>query len=189
LLSCLGRNSEALAHFERGLAVEPQVTWLWINEARALYHLGRNGEALGALDRARPFADGASDEHTIATSTALVLTALGRDEEALPAYDRALALDPLCEEAWTGMGELLLHLGQLDRALKVLDHATRLDEGHAPAWHQKAAVLRALSRADEAAAAEERGTALDIAREEAARTLLPLEPAPGLDASPQEPAG
>jgi soluble lytic murein transglycosylase len=76
-LVALGRRNEALAEFERFLAVAPQDGTAWIEYGRALERAGERDKALVAYRAA-----GAAGAH----DAGLLLESLGREDEAIAAY-------------------------------------------------------------------------------------------------------
>ena len=90
-LKNLGRFDEALASYDRALAIIPGYADALYNRGVTLQELGRFDEAVDSYDRAlaiQPAHFGALGNRGAA------LQALKRMDEALASYDRALALRP-----------------------------------------------------------------------------------------------
>jgi len=145
------RYAEALAAYDRALALDPQWALAWTNKGATLNGLGRNDEALAASDRALAL----DPQDAFAwNDKGNALRALRRFDEALAAYDRALALDPQFAIAWHGKGNALSDLRRFDETLAAYDRALALDPKFAFAWNGKIELLKWLGRTAEALAAE-----------------------------------
>ncbi len=182
-----GRRDEALAAYDRALALDPNDAAAWYNKGVALAALGRRDEALAAYDRALAL-DPNRRSRKPGPTRATSLAALGRRDEALAAYDRALASTRIpgqgnSLDAWAAATRrsppttapwhstrmrmpgttraTLAALGRRDEALAAYDRALALDPTLAQAWYNKGVSLDALGRRDEALAAYDRALALD----------------------------
>lgn len=111
--SLLGLDVEALADFDRSLALEAEAVALHFDRALTLNRLGRFADALTAL-QALP--DDLWSEARAQLLNAQILENLGRADEALLAYQRAAELDPASGLAWSLRGHLLRHMGRLPEA-------------------------------------------------------------------------
>jgi tetratricopeptide (TPR) repeat protein len=86
-----GRPSEALASYQRALAVRPDCVPALNNRGVALRNPGCPAEALASFDAALEI----QPEHLDALNNrGKALVDLGREDEALPSFDKALAIDP-----------------------------------------------------------------------------------------------
>ncbi len=133
-LSSTGRFEDALAAYDRALALDPDDFCAHSNRGAALLALGRFEDALAAFDRALALDP---DNAAIHTNRGAALHALGRFEDALAAFDRALALDPGFAAAHENKGIVMAVIGDFDRALAELDAASRLaptGAGAGSAW-------------------------------------------------------
>lgn len=123
-LQDLRRPEEALASYDRALALKPDSAEALNNRGNVLRELKRPEEALSSYDRAlglKPDSAGALCNRGTA------LQDLGRPEEALTSYDRALALKPdsvvlLCNRA-TALQELRRHEEAARSLARVLELA------------------------------------------------------------------
>jgi tetratricopeptide (TPR) repeat protein len=104
----LKRHAEALASYNRAVALWPRHAPLLCNRGNALYALGRKLEALASLDRAIAIDPHYVDAHF---NRANVLLALGRKTDALASLDQAAALAPDHSEAQFNRAVLRLRLG------------------------------------------------------------------------------
>ena len=102
MLCLLGRFEEAVAAYDRALAIQPDAE-SFNNRGNALQNLNRPAEALASFDRAL-----ALDPRNIQAlyKRGVMLTEMGRSDEALATYDRVLALAPNHAEALNNRGYL-----------------------------------------------------------------------------------
>ena len=94
------RFMEAIATYDKFLALEPGLAEIHNNRGIVLERLGRHANALDGYDRALSLAPNSE----MRTRTAGTMHHLGRHDDALAAYERALALTPDVAEAWLGRG-------------------------------------------------------------------------------------
>jgi len=87
----LGRYAEALAAYERPLAVNPKDVKARVCLANALFDLGRIEEAMAHFDQALAINPKDSDAYN---GRGVSLRALGRLNEAIQAFETAIALEP-----------------------------------------------------------------------------------------------
>lgn len=113
-----GKFDEALAAFERMLALDPKLAAAWVGKGSMLVHLDRFEEALVTYDMALALDPEDASEWVAKTWTAkaAVLNVLNRGEEALAAYNHALALDDKYANTWTGKARTLRALGRTAEA-------------------------------------------------------------------------
>ena len=90
-LQALMRFPEAVASYDRALAIKPDHAKALNSRGRALQALKRNAEALASFDRALAVKP---DFAEALYNRGLLLQILRRLEEAIASYDRALAIDP-----------------------------------------------------------------------------------------------
>jgi serine/threonine protein kinase/Tfp pilus assembly protein PilF len=145
-LGALGRFEEAIACFDRALAIEPRDAMAWSNKGAVLVELGRCEDAIACFDKAL-----ASDpRHALAWhNKAGALVELGRRLEAMACYDKALAIDLRYVEAWNNKGRSLAFFEQHEEAIACFDKALSIDPRHGAAWLNKGGSLRALGRHEE----------------------------------------
>jgi tetratricopeptide (TPR) repeat protein len=109
-----GRNTAALVHLDRALALRPDFAEAWSNRGALLKSVGRHADALESFSRAL----GLQPDHvSVLNNRAALLQELGRNQEALADYDRALALQPDYPEALSNRGIVLQALGRHEEAL------------------------------------------------------------------------
>jgi serine/threonine-protein kinase len=140
------RFDKAEREFRNALALAPDDPAVHHWYGVFLYAVGRAGESVSELQRAReldPF--GA----TIATDGAFALYAAGRLDDALAEARRAWALDTTRSDTYLVMGFIQLARGRADSAASLLETARRLGIGVDIRGYLSAA-YRALGRAGEA---------------------------------------
>jgi len=151
-----GRHEEALAAFDKALALKPDNAFAWNNRGSTLRNLGRYEEALAAFDKALALKP---DNAFAWNNRGSTLRNLGRYEEALAANDNALALKPDHASAWNNRGNTLNDLGRYEEALAACDKALVLKPDNAIAWNNRGNALDGLGRYEEALAAYDKALA------------------------------
>ena len=161
VLAALGDVQGAEAAYDRAVAADGSLAWLW--RARADLFLGedRAAEALEAADLASTLSP---TDSSLAVLRGSLLLQLGRTEESLEAVARALELDPTNPLHHYLHGLALLETDQVASALAAFDRARELDGGAAlgpelHAWRGEA--LRRLERHAEAMEAFDESLLLD----------------------------
>jgi tetratricopeptide (TPR) repeat protein/tRNA A-37 threonylcarbamoyl transferase component Bud32 len=143
----LGRIEEALACFDRALAIAPWLKEAWANKGIALFDLCRLEEAIQCENRAleldpmdaRPW-----------NEKALCLYELHRFDEALAHYDKALELNSQAADCWSNRGITLFSLGRYEDAIHSYDRALRLNAHDPVYWANKSNSLQELGRIEDA---------------------------------------
>jgi len=146
LLSQQGRASEALASFDRAIALKPHAAGARHNRAQALFALGRMAEARAELDTV---VSSQPDLHAAWNLLGSVLAAQG-DPKAEQAYRRALMLRPDHPETHYNLGVFFLEGGRLDEAITCYRKALALRAPFVAAHNNLANALRARGRIDDA---------------------------------------
>jgi tetratricopeptide (TPR) repeat protein len=126
-----GHHEEALACFDRALALRRDIPQIWANRGRALRSLERAEEAEPDLREALRLRPDLADAHT---ELARVLDCLGRFDEAEACARTALRLQPEDAAAHSTLGYILYHLGRLAEAQASCRTGLRL-QPEAPGWH------------------------------------------------------
>ncbi len=156
-LHTLGRGAEAVARYERALALTPRAE-IFNNRGVALEALGRLDEALESFNQA---VGCRSDYAAALVNRGGVLCALGRWAQALADYDQALALVPdQGPPYWNNRG---LALGELDRWAEAADSFARslaLDPAYGDAQANLSVAQRRLGQLEAALESGERALAL-----------------------------
>jgi len=71
------------------------------------------------------------------------MTLYGEDNfnESIQAYNKAIQLNPLNEEAWSGIGVDLAALGRYNEALQAFDRATKVNSSYAEGWYNMGVIF------------------------------------------------
>lgn len=144
-----GRPGEALALFDRGLAVEPDAADLLNDRALALGALGRTTEAIATYERAARV-DPMQAE--VRSNLGNLLAAAGRYDEALAAYREAVRIRPSYAEAHNNLANVLALRGETTDALDHYARALAIDPGYVEAHRNMAEVLMGAGRVADACA-------------------------------------
>jgi len=156
-LAGLQRFAEAIASYDRALALRPGDAAVHYNRGNALLALGKPHDALQSYERAlraRP------DYAEALCNRGAALAALGRNAEALASYDRALALAPDSAEALSNRGNALKALGRFEDALASYERALAGRPDDVQAHFNRGVTLHELKRHELALASYERALAL-----------------------------
>jgi tetratricopeptide (TPR) repeat protein len=156
-LKDLKRFDEAIASFDRALAIEPRFAGAHNNRGNTFRALERYDEALESYGRGlaiRP-----NDPGTI-HNRGVALFRSGRFDEALASLDRAVALRPDFAEAWADRGIVLRATKRFEEALASCDKAIALAPRIAELHDLRANVLLKLKRFEDALASCDRAIAL-----------------------------
>ncbi len=155
----LHEYAEALALFDRILAIWPADAAALLGRGHMLWHVGRGDEALAALDLVIATEPDRAEAHDLRGS---VLRLLGRSGEALAAHDRAVALAPDAVTYRINRGNALHYaLARSEESLPEYDRALALDPDDADAWRGRGDVLYALGRFEESLVAHDRAIQLE----------------------------
>jgi protein O-GlcNAc transferase len=154
----LNRYDEALASYERALAIQADDSDTLNRRATALHALKRHEEALVSCDQALAIKSDFADAWN---NRGNALLDLGRHEEALASYDHALQIDPRNPEALNGRGNTLRSLDRHDEALASYDEALATRPDFAVVLNNRGTELRYLNRHEEAAETLERLLGVD----------------------------
>ena len=142
-----GDFSTAVAHFRRGLELEPHNASLGHMLGTALYQQGQTDAAVRQFEEVLRW----SPKHTRALfSLGVILESQKRDEEAIARFADAVKYEPDFVEARLGLAHCLQLVGRLDQSLPQYRHVVKVDPRRVDAWVDAANVLMALGRYQEA---------------------------------------
>ncbi|MGZ3623939.1 MAG: tetratricopeptide repeat protein [Ktedonobacteraceae bacterium] len=162
VLAMINDDSEAIVAFDHMLTLDPDNVRSYhalVLKGISLSTLGRNEEALVALNRALAF-DHYQIDAWVLKST--ILAQLNQYDEALVALNHALTIDPTNAEAWYRKGTILVVLTKRDaEAVTAFEQALAINPTNATAWYLKGTSLRALMQHEEAIVAFDHTLALD----------------------------
>jgi len=156
-LNELKRYEEAIASYDRALAINPDDHGVWNIRGIALFNLGQFEEAIASSDRALAINP---DFHEAWYNRGIALGNLGQFEEALASWDRALAINPDYHYAWNGRGFALGNLGQFEEAIASYDRALAIKPDFHEAWYNRGIALFNLGQFEEAIASYDRALAI-----------------------------
>lgn len=144
-----GRGAEALADYDRIVALDPQNWEAWNNRGIVLDQFERHEDALASYDRANALHPG--DDNVLHNRGAALICLL-RYDKALPLFERLIASDPERADNWSCHGVALASLMHLDEALASFEKGLALDPQSLRALNGKGMALVALGRLEEAIA-------------------------------------
>jgi hypothetical protein len=116
-LAALGQPDEAVAHYERALALRPDYAEAHNNLGTVLMAQGQVAQAAERHQRAIALKPGLATAHL---NLGIALSAQGKRDEAVDCYRQALAHDPNHAEAHNNLGGALLAHGALSEAVGLL---------------------------------------------------------------------
>lgn len=129
-----GQHEDAVQDYARVLKLQPEWPWVRFNQAVSLSRLGKNQEALAALEEAQRQGQPSVSLHRLA---AQLHQQLGEQQEALQQQEMALRVTPSSSQDWVDRG--LLNLSRDPRmAAEDFENAIRLEPQSLDA-HQKLA--------------------------------------------------
>jgi tetratricopeptide (TPR) repeat protein len=152
-LTVLDRNGEALASYNRAIALDPDFVEAHNNRGNTLRALRRPAEALASFERAlaiRP------DYVEAFCNRGNALIALGRIDEALASFDRALALKPTYADALINRAAGLRLLGREAEAAVSYRQALAVNPDHIETLIGLGNCMQSLQHYDEALACSDR---------------------------------
>ncbi len=157
-LTELGKYVEAVATYDRAIALQPDDAWAWARKGRTLRLLGRLPGALEAYDQALRL----HPSYAWAwKGKGIVLEKLGRYEEALDCHRAAAQIDPDDVWNWYNQAESLQALGRTDEALQALERGLSIDPRHANSWGRLGQLQRTLGHHQAAVEAYRKATEID----------------------------
>jgi tetratricopeptide (TPR) repeat protein len=138
VLRNVGRQWEAIDHYERAVALEPAYSDTYLHLAELLVEVGQSERALSWCDRGMDYH---AQNPLLHLARAIALRARERLDEALKSCETAIALQPTCAEAWDKRGAALQELGRPREALESYSAAIRLRPDFSHAYHHASLVL------------------------------------------------
>jgi predicted O-linked N-acetylglucosamine transferase (SPINDLY family) len=158
MASGAGRVEEAIGHFQRSVALDPQGVAAWFNLGNARCKLRQPDEAIESYLAALRLAPADADIHTNLGASQL---AAGRRDEARASLQRALALRSDHAEAWMQLGFTWHAENNLERAVDCFRRAVEAQPKSAAAHNALGTALRAGNQLDEAIECFQRALAID----------------------------
>ncbi len=153
-----GREDEAIAAFQRAIALRP-------THAFAHYELGslllQRADWEGAARHLGAAVDAEPGLVAALINLGQALTGLGRIDDAIARYRSALQLEPQAHDAATNLAALLIERRDFTGAEPLLRSAVAAEPGLAPAHHHLGRLLERTGRAPEAEASYRAATRAD----------------------------
>ncbi|PSB01469.1 serine/threonine-protein kinase [Merismopedia glauca] len=146
-LTDLKKYPEALAAYEKAIALNPNYIEARIGKANILTQLNRYQEALVNYEKAIKLKP---DSAALWQGRGIVLDLLNQNTQALYSFDRAIAIDRNISESWYGKGKILTKIKKYSEALKAYDEAVNLTDKVPKYWYERGWVLHNLKRYSEA---------------------------------------
>ena len=157
VLKELKRYAEALASYDKALAIKPDYVDALNNRGNALRALKRHEEALASYDKALAIKP---DYVDALNNRGNALRALKRHEEALASYDQALAIKPDYADALNNLGNTLSALKRHEEALASYDRVLAIKPDYADALNNRGNALQILKRHEEALASYDKALSI-----------------------------
>lgn len=152
-LTELHRMDEALAAYDRAIALQEDNALAWARKGRALRLMERNDDALAAYDRALQI----MPRYGFALrGKGLVLERMGELEAALASYEQATAIKPNEVWNWYNQADVMQSLNRYEEAIPLLKHALDIDPEHHNSWGKLGQVYRLMGQQEEAVYAYEK---------------------------------
>lgn len=159
-LQMSGQSAEALACYDKALALKSDLAEVHNNRGAALAALKRPEDALASYGRAIALKPDYAQAYN---NRGTVLSSQNRFGEALEDFSRAIALDPVYVKALTNRAGVLADLGRLEEAFKDCERAIALAPGEASPHEKRGELLMRMQRPQEALKSFDRAIALDPA--------------------------
>ena len=153
----IGHYEEAIASYDKALAIKPDYPKAWFNRGVALGNLGRYEKAIASCDKALEIKP---DYPEAWCNRGVALLNLGRDKEAITSCDKALEIKPDDPEAWFNRGVALLNLGRDEEAIASCDKALAIKSDDPEAWCNRGVALGNLGRYEKALASCDKALAI-----------------------------
>lgn len=157
-LQGLNRLEEALASYDRGIALEPMDPVGYFNRGVALKQMNRLEAAIESYDRALSLHPDYADAHH---NRAVALEDLGRLDEARAACARVVALQPEAADAHANLSNIHQKTGDFLQALEHCDRAIALRPEFHDTHAARGTILGELHRPDDALASYETAISLN----------------------------
>ena len=126
-----GRNDLAIANYEKALAIDPELSSLFLPVALAYVESGNAVKADLYLTKAEAAGTGATE---VKFARGVLLYKQNKHQEALAVFDQIAEAEPQNAAAQYQRGVLFDKLGQTDKAVDAYLKATQIDPGYALAW-------------------------------------------------------
>jgi tetratricopeptide (TPR) repeat protein len=158
VLAVLQRKDEALACFDKLIAIKADFVEAHFQRGNVLLELGRFPEAIASFDNAI-----ALDPHHVNALTykGHALHKLGRFAEAITCYDRILTANPAHVSSLINRGAAFKDSRQVEKAIVEFDLALAIDPDNTAAWVNRGEALLVLNRRDQALASFDKAISIN----------------------------
>jgi len=143
----LNRLDDALASYDKAIALQSDFANAHYNRGKVLKELKRLAEAIKSYDQAIRLKPDYAEAYNNRGTTFAELKRLG---EAVSSYDEAIRLKPNYANAYYNRGNALAELKRPGEAIKSYDQAIGLKSDYAEAHNNRGNALKELKRLDEA---------------------------------------
>ncbi len=126
-----GRNALAIANYEKALAIDPQLSSLYLPVALAYVEAGNAPKAELYLTKAEAAGSDATDTRF---ARGVLLYKQNKNQEALAVFDQIAEAEPQNASVHYQRGVLFDKLGQPDKAIGAFKKATQVDPAYGIAW-------------------------------------------------------
>jgi len=130
ILYALKRPSEAIASFDKAIAIDPQMASIWTN--RAFVQMMSNDLQGAELSLKNAFAIDESYAPAWA-KRGILLVKQNLYLESIAAFDRAIALSDRIPDVWLNRGVALYYAKRKEEAIQSIRQALKIDPNYAPA--------------------------------------------------------
>lgn len=130
VLSELGKDEEAIAHYQQAIKIRPGYAEAHFNCGNSLLRLKRNAEAIQAY---RVAIDLNSKDASFFNNLANAYLMEGAPADAIACYESAIFLNPLHAEAYNNLGNACRAIHDLDKAVSCYEKAIALNPQYAEA--------------------------------------------------------
>ncbi len=168
-LAAQGRIDQAVAHYERVLALKPDNVAAHNNLGLMLMAQGKMDQAVAHYERALALNPDDAPTHY---NLGLARAAQGKVDQEIAHYQRAVALQPNFAAAHNNLGFTLTAYGKMDQAVAHYERALALKPDYALAHNNLGLTLTAQGKIDQALTHYERALALKPDYAEAHSNLL-----------------
>lgn len=149
MLQALSRYEEAIASFDRALALDAGRQETWVRRAESQAKLRKYEDSLTSYDRALSIEP---EDMEVIFHRSAILMGLKRYEESISGYDELIKADDNDFDSWYYRGVALNKSSRFAEAVRSFDRAIDLESEDNDAWAQRGFALHNLGRIEEAAA-------------------------------------
>jgi tetratricopeptide (TPR) repeat protein/DNA-binding transcriptional ArsR family regulator len=153
----LERHEEAIASYDRAIAMKPDDYTAWACRGASLIAFKRYEEAIENLDRAISIQPHYQNAWCNRGSS---LASVGKYEQAIASYDRAVSIKPDDNKSWFFRGNCLSSLGRYEEAIESYDRAISIKPDDYLAWNKRGLALDNLGRYEWAIGSYERAVSI-----------------------------